>query len=82
MTDPSALVATMTTASPGFTFMPRASSSGISIPPGLSSLLPSLTRSGRSGTVLNSFSGSIAVSRMLEVSVKLLNMPPNFTRGE
>ena len=82
LTEPSALVATMTATSPVFTFMPLARSSGIRISPGFSSLLPSITLAGRSGTVLNSFSGSIAVSRMLDVSVKLLNMPPNLIRGE
>ena len=46
------------------------------------SFLPLMIREGRRGTVLNSWSGYTPFNRMLVVSTKVLNIPPNLRRGE
>ncbi len=85
LTEPSRFVATITAVSPTLTFMPRASSSGMTIWPFSTSappLGPSAMRPGSSGAVAASRAGSTPLMRILVVSVKLLNMPPNLTRGD
>ena len=82
LTDPSLLVVTMTTVSPGFTPIPMESNSGTRISPLLRCFSPLIIREGKRGIVLNSLSGFTPFNRMLVVSTKVLNMPPNLMRGE
>ncbi|MCY1545250.1 hypothetical protein D9M68_811820 [compost metagenome] len=85
LTEPSRLVATITAVSPTLTFMPRASSSGMTIWPFSTRAPPfgpSAMRPGSRGAVAASRAGSTPLMRMLVVSLKLLNMPPNLTRGD
>jgi hypothetical protein len=84
-TEPSRLVATSTTVSPGFSFMPRAMISGISTLPRSSrpfAALPCARRPASIGMAAASRSGSTPFSRIEVVSMKLLNMAPNFRRGD